>query len=57
MHMWIKQGHQAFGIPHPRILFLDSEGVIRAKYAVPGYRQRPPFAELIAHLCSLVHGS
>lgn len=52
-----EQGHQAFGIPHPGILFLDSEGVIRAKYAVPGYRQRPPFAELIAHIASLVNGS
>jgi len=57
MHMWIKQGHQAFNIPHPGILFLDSAEVIRAQYAVPGYRQRPPFGELIVHLCSLVHGS
>ena len=57
MRMWIKSGHQAFSIPHPGIFFLDSEELIRAKYAVPGYRQRPRLGELIAQLCSLVYGS
>jgi peroxiredoxin len=41
-------GHQAYGIPHPGILFIGSDGVIKAKYAVPGYRRRPPFNMLLS---------
>ena len=47
-------GHRAYGIPHPGVLFVDSEGIIRAKYAVPGYRQRPPFEALLEHLADAV---
>ncbi|NKC01611.1 MAG: redoxin domain-containing protein [Pseudomonadales bacterium] len=49
-----EEGHRAYGIPHPGVIFLDGEGVIRAKYAVPGYRQRPPFDALVEHLRGLV---
>lgn len=50
------EGSRAYGIPHPGILFIDAQGVIRAKYAVPGYRRRPPFDALFEHIKSLVQG-
>lgn len=43
-------GQRAYGIPHPGIVYIDAEGIVRAKYAVPGYRQRPPFEEILADL-------
>ena len=39
-------GHGAYGVPHPGILFISADGVVLAKYAVPGYRKRPPFEQL-----------
>ena len=47
-------GHSAYGIPHPGIIFIAPEGIVRAKYAVPGYRDRPPFEELYADVARLV---
>ena len=47
-------GHRAYGIPHPGILLIDPEGVVRAKFAVPGYRQRPPFEEILATVQELL---
>lgn len=48
-----EEGHQAYGIPHPGILFIGADGVIKAKYAVPGYRSRPPFEALLEDLKAL----
>ena len=48
------EGHNAFGIPHPGILFIGVDGTIKAKYAVPGYRSRPPFDELYMDVEALV---
>ena len=48
------EGHRAYGIPHPGVLYVDAQGIIRAKYAVAGYRERPPFSALIAHLQGVV---
>lgn len=39
-------GHRAYGIPHPGIFFISPEGAVLAKFAVPGYRQRPPMEEV-----------
>lgn len=36
------------GIPRPGILWLAPDGRINAKFAVPGYRTRPPFEEVFA---------
>ena len=47
-------GHRAYGIPHPGVLFVDAQGIIRAKVAVPGFRRRPPFDALFAHIKGLV---
>ena len=38
--------HFAHGVPHPGILFIDTQGVLRLKRAVPGYRDRPSLEEL-----------
>ena len=40
-------GHGAYGIPHPGVLHITPDGVIAAKFAVPGYRQRPPMEEVL----------
>ena len=48
------QGHQNYGIPHPGIFFIGADGSIKAKYAVPGYRRRPPFDTLYGDIESLV---
>ena len=40
-------GHGAYGIPHPGIIFVDREGTIQFKRAVPSYRARPNFLELL----------
>lgn len=45
-----EEGHRAYGIPHPGILYVDAQGVIRAKFALAGYRKRPPFNELLEYL-------
>lgn len=49
-----KEGHNMYGIPHPGVIFVDNTGTIRAKYAVPGYRSRPPFDALLEHIRGLV---
>jgi peroxiredoxin len=41
-------GDSAYGIPHPGILFISPEGKVLARFAVPGYRQRPPLDEVLA---------
>ena len=47
-------GHSAYGIPHPGILFIGSDGIVKAKYAVPGYRKRPPFEQLYTDVVALI---
>ncbi len=46
-------GHRAYGIPHPGIIFVGADGTVKAKYAVPGYRKRPPFEMLFADIEAL----
>ena len=46
-------GHNAYGIPRPGILFVGADGIVRAKYAVPGYRKRPPFDALYADVARM----
>ncbi len=41
------QGHRAYGIPHPGIVWIGPDGRIRAKWAEPGYRQRPAWADVV----------
>lgn len=41
-------GESGYGIPHPGVLYVARDGTVLAKFAVPGYRQRPPFSEIMA---------
>ena len=45
-NMNYQPGDSGYGIPEPGILFISADGVVRAKFAVPGYRTRPPFEEI-----------
>ena len=46
-------GDTMYGIPHPGVLYIDSSGTVRFKIAVPGYRSRPPFEEILAAISEL----
>ena len=46
--------HLAYGVAHPGVFFVDPQGVVRLKRAVPGYRERPSFEELHAALAGLL---
>jgi len=46
-------GHRGYGIPHPGILFIQADGTVALKFAVPGYRGRPPLAEVYAAIEAL----
>lgn len=41
-------GHRIYGIPYPGIFLVDSDGIIRAKFAEESYRDRPDFANVLA---------
>ena len=47
-------GHKGYGIPHPGILYLDSERMIRAKFAAEGYKKRPPMQDIYAEVQALI---
>ena len=42
--------HNAYGVPHPGVVFVDAQGIVRANFAVPGYRQRPPFEDIYSQV-------
>ena len=48
------EGHGAYGVAHPGIFLIDAEGIIRLKRALPGYRDRPPFDELLGAVTAAV---
>lgn len=45
-------GDAAYGVPLPGALYLSPDGIVRRKFAVPGYRERPPMAEIYAVLAA-----
>jgi peroxiredoxin len=47
-NMEYEPGDQGYGIPHPGILYIQRDGTVALKFAVPGYRERPPLAEVHA---------
>ena len=49
------EGSRAYGIPHPGILFIAPDGEVKAKYAVPGYRKRPPFERLLQDVKTIIN--
>ncbi len=40
-------GDRAWGVPYPGIFLIDTNGVIRYKFAEEGYRLRPDFADVL----------
>ena len=46
-------GHRGYGIPHPGVLLIGTDGRILKKFAVPGYRERPPFADIMTAVTAL----
>lgn len=49
-----EEGHGAYGVALPGILFVDASGVVRLKRAHENYRTRPPFDELLEATRALV---
>lgn len=49
-------GEGGYGIPYPGILYIGADGTVLAKFAVPGYRSRPPFDEVLATIEALTGG-
>lgn len=47
-------GHAGYGVPHPGIVYVDADGIVRAKFAVEGYRGRPPFEDIYAGVSALL---
>ncbi len=48
-------GDSAYGIPHPGILFIDHNGLVLLKFAVPDYRKRPELKEVFAAVATLLN--
>ncbi|UTW54981.1 peroxiredoxin family protein [Kordiimonas sp. SCSIO 12610] len=48
-----KEGHFAYGIPHPMIIVTDEHGIVKAKLREEGYRNRPEVEVLLETLKSL----
>jgi peroxiredoxin len=42
-----------FGIPHPGILYIAHDGVVTLKFAVAGYKQRPPLEDVYQAILAL----
>lgn len=51
-----ESGDSMYGIPHPGILYIGADGTVLLKYAVPGYRQRPPFGDVLEAVTELQGG-
>ncbi len=47
-------GHRAWGIPHPGIFLVDSQGIIRGKFAEADYRDRPDMEYVIQTATDMV---
>ena len=48
------QGHPAYGIPHPGVVFVDETGKIVFKRAKEGYKLRPNLDEMVAAVADVV---
>lgn len=47
-------GHMGYGIPFPGILYIKADGTLGAKFAVLGYRERPPFEDVFAEVYRII---
>ena len=47
-------GHPAYGIPHPGMVFVTPDKIIRLKRAESSYRNRPPLDEVLSAVTEIV---
>lgn len=47
-------GDDNHGLPHPGIVYVDGDGRVAAKFAEPGYRDRPAFEDVYAGVKGLI---
>lgn len=47
-------GDSAYGIPHPGILFIATDGSVALKLALPDYRKRPEMNEVFSAVAAIV---
>lgn len=52
-----EEGDAGYGIPHPGVLFVNAEGIIVAKFAESGYRERPPMEDIYATVAAMAGGA
>ena len=45
-----------YGIPYPGIVWIGADGRVRGTWAVPGYRTRPPFEEVMGDIQAELNG-
>lgn len=48
-----RQGHFAYGVPHPVLLILDAKGTVKARLFEANYEKRPPVPLLLQTLDNL----
>ena len=48
------EGHKGFGIPLPGVMYIDAEGIIRAKFAFEGYKNRPEMQDILDAVAAIV---
>lgn len=48
-----KEGSRAYGVPMPGIFVVDKDGLVRAKLAEDGYKNRPPSQAIVEAVNSL----
>jgi len=51
------EGDAAYGIPHPGILFIDTDDIVALKFALPDYRKRPELTDVYASVAKLLNSS
>jgi peroxiredoxin len=50
-------GDRAYGIPYPGVIYISAGGVVELKFAVPGYRSRPPMETVHEAVSRQIRGS
>ena len=52
-----EEGHTAFGIPHPGVIFVRPDATIGLKRSVAGYKIRPDLSELLSAVDEVANSS
>lgn len=49
------EGNKNYGVPHPGILFINPDGTIAGKFAVTGYKERPPMEAVVGAVAEILN--